>query len=259
MQGIHKFLDKNPGLKEIIRCRVGQVLQVATLRPRSGQLGTPKRLTVGNTHLFYHPMADHIRLMQAYVSCRKLDQIRRECPGDPSPIIFCGDLNSYPLSGTLRLLLHREVDNGHYETWKNLNEYSWEKGEHEFLMEHGFVGNDADMAIDPLYVDESFEDASEEALEPRVVHDGDAPPTIYLPSCFPNLISGYQKIPEFTNYAVDFSETLDYILISEPMLEVVDAAPVFTRSDMEQFVAMPNEFMPSDHVSMLCDIQSRPS
>jgi mRNA deadenylase 3'-5' endonuclease subunit Ccr4 len=260
MQDIHDLLDCNPELKEITRTKVGQVLQVATLKPRNRKAGDPDRIVVGNTHLFYHPMADHIRVMQAYVTCRKLDQVRREVSSGPCPLVLCGDLNSDPLSGTLCLLLNHKVDASHYETWKNLKEYSWDKGEHDFLMEHGFIGNDDNMTSDPLYVDEAFEDAVERPFAEEV-QSNTSPPTICLPSCFPKLTSGYQEIPEFTNFAVDFAETLDYILLSQPDaevgvgMEVIDAAPVFHRTDMEKYVAMPNQYMPSDHISMLCDVK----
>jgi endonuclease/exonuclease/phosphatase family metal-dependent hydrolase len=44
-------------------------------------------------------MAGHIRLLQAYAVCHKLDQIRRQDTDEPSPLLICGDFNSDPLSG----------------------------------------------------------------------------------------------------------------------------------------------------------------
>jgi mRNA deadenylase 3'-5' endonuclease subunit Ccr4 len=268
MHAIHNLLDQHQELQSVTRDKVGQVLQVVTLRLKDKH-GRSDRLVIGNTHLFYHPMADHIRVMQAYAICRQMDEVRRGAPSksSPCPLIICGDLNSDPLSGTLRLLLHREVESDHFETWKNLYEYSWDKGEHVFLMDHGFVGNEVNAKHDPVYVDESFRDAKQEEEEEAGVdtehedpsHGG--PPKIELPPCFPNLISGYVEIPEFTNYAVDFTETLDYILASEPAseegvgFEASAAAPVPTSLEMKDYVAMPNEFMPSDHVSIVCDLK----
>jgi 2',5'-phosphodiesterase len=270
MHAIHNLLDQHQELQHVTRDKVGQVLQVATLRLKDTH-GRSDRLVIGNTHLFYHPMADHIRVMQAYATCRQIDEVRREggSPSEssspPCPLILCGDLNSDPLSGAVRLLLHRQVEADHFETWKNLYEYSWDKGEHDFLMDHGFVGNQVNAKHDPIYVDESFQDANEEQAEVDTEHDDPSnggPPKIELPPCFPNLISGYVEIPEFTNYAVDFTETLDYILASEPDaseqvvgFEAWAAAPVPTSLVMKkEYVAMPNEFMPSDHVSIVCDL-----
>ena len=43
-------------------------------------------------------MADHVRVLQAYAICHKLEEIRREGQ-QPDPILICGDFNSNPLSG----------------------------------------------------------------------------------------------------------------------------------------------------------------
>jgi mRNA deadenylase 3'-5' endonuclease subunit Ccr4 len=83
-----------------------------------------------------------------------------------------------------------------------------------------------------------------------------------LPQNFPNLVSGYfRQLPEFTNFAVDFAETLDYILLSEASpteaygLVPWRSAPLLSFHEMQQYVSMPNEVMPSDHVSLVCDAQ----
>jgi hypothetical protein len=84
-------------------------------------------------------------------------------------------------------------------------------------------------------------------------------PHLELPARFPDLVSGYSNVPEFTNYAVDFSQCLDYVLLSAPSptepygLSSLTSAPVLTSRDMARYVAMPNEGMPSDHVSLVCD------
>jgi mRNA deadenylase 3'-5' endonuclease subunit Ccr4 len=260
MADIQSLLQRKPDLRHIIQEKVGQVLQVATLRLKNPN-GKAEQLVVGNTHLFYHPMADHIRAMQAYIVCKQMDKIRRQDSRQsaPSPLIFCGDLNSDPLSGAMTLLLNRQLGPEHFETWKNLDEYTWEKGEDDFLMEHGFIGND--VGEEPVYVDESFRDAHQEIVSDTRCLPGTVLPRIRLPACFPDLISGYTETPEFTNYAVDFAETLDYILASRPScveevgFEVVSSAPVLTKSEMEVYVAMPNENMPSDHVSIACDLK----
>ena len=43
-------------------------------------------------------MTDHIRLLQAYAICHKLDEVRRENE-HLDPVCLCGDFNSGPLSG----------------------------------------------------------------------------------------------------------------------------------------------------------------
>ena len=81
-----------------------------------------------------------------------------------------------------------------------------------------------------------------------------------LPESFPSLSSGYVPVPDFTNYSIDFAETLDYILLSESSpvheygLVAVRTAPIPRREEMKaSYGAMPNEFMPSDHISLVVD------
>merc|ERR1712038_224087 len=123
--------------------KIGQVVQIATLRLKEPitreKEGTQLKLdkvVVANTHLFYHPMADHIRALQAYVVCRKIDEVRT-CNGDsdqqyPYPFLLCGDLNSDPLSGASTLLFTKTVNPEHHDCWKNLNRYKWDCGQSDF-------------------------------------------------------------------------------------------------------------------------------
>ena len=276
LEDIDRLLEAHPELRRVTREKIGQVLQVASLKLRaSGDEDMPTRVIVGNTHLFFHPLASHIRLMQAYVVARQLDIVRR-ASGDcgtgqnPYPIVLCGDFNANPLSGAVQLLLQRHVGPGHHETWKHLQDYEWDMGDQDFLLEHGYIGNEVDCD-EPLYEDEAFEDALQELpnqkSDQKEMDDEEAqessrhPPDIALPPRFPNLISGYKKFPEFTNFAVDFSETLDYILASEASetepfgLTPMREAPMMSSSEMKKYVAMPNEFMPSDHISLVCDLE----
>lgn len=260
LDDIDRLLDSNQELSQVIREKVGQVLQVAELCLRSSSRSDqdhPTRIVVGNTHLFYHPLADHIRAMQAWIVCRQMDIVRRQ-HGDPCPLLLCGDFNSGPLSGAVHLLLERKVGPEHRETWKHLRDYEWEMGDQDFLLEHGYIGNDVDTGT-PIFEEEAFEDAHQ-CLDPE--DDGlEELKLIRLPPSFPTLVSGYPEIPEFTNFAVDFKETLDYILASKPSekelygLTPKAAAPTPTSDMMKTYAAMPNEFMPSDHVSLVCDFK----
>lgn len=260
---IEQLLDGKADLGYVVRCKIGQVLQIVELRPRnrSSNRRIPERLVIGNTHLFYHPLADHIRVMQAFMVCQQLDSVRRQ-GGKICPIILCGDFNSSPLSGTIKLILQGQVGPSDHETWKNINEYSWEMGDQEFLLEHGYIGNEAGCG-EPLYVEKSFQDSFQfiEELADTVEVPNGSPLEIKLPPSFPHLVSGYPELPDFTNFAVDFTETLDYIFVSTPSptepcgLIPVNAAPIMAIEEMKKFVAMPNASMPSDHVSLLCDLK----
>ena len=262
MDEILDLLGKHDELRRIAREKTGQILQVATLTLKNPKDGPkqPNKIILANTHLFYHPMADHIRAMQTYVVCKKIDEVRRQDGSDPYPLVFCGDLNSDPLSGAVQLLFTRSVL-PHHDTWKHLHDYRWEMGDSSWMLEHGLIGNECDPEEDPLYAEETFEEAHEESLADESVAEAFHPPPIVLPASFPNLVSGCPDMPEFTNYAVDFVETLDYVLASETSeherygFRPKKAAPMPNAEEISRYVAMPNEFMPSDHVSVVCDLE----
>lgn len=261
MREIQKLLRNNKELRRVTMEKIGQILQIATLKLKVDCGNKPGHILIANTHLFYHPLADHIRALQAYVVCKKIDEVRRIPRGEEvsCPLILCGDLNSDPLSGASQLLFSRSVEPGHRDCWKNLHVYKWEYGDESYLLEHEYIGNEVG-AKDLVWEEEQFMDAKENET---VNFKNKKPPTISLPDSFPTLVSGCLKIPEFTNYAIDFVETLDYVLASEPSTTELHGfiplrdARFPTTEEMKQFVAMPNEFMPSDHVSVVCDLQWR--
>jgi len=173
-----------------------------------------EKIVVANTHLFYHPHAAHVKCLKMLIACRQLEIEHIE--NELSPIIFCGDYNSTPDSGVMQLLLNRFVDSGDEETWKHLCTYEWEEG----------AGGDLKhvSSIDVEY-----------------------------PPSFPQLISAYDKAPDFTHFIECFAATLDYILASSNF-EVVRSASTLSFDDMKEHVAMPNEFMASDHISLVADL-----
>ena len=77
---------------------------------------------------------------------------------------------------------------------------------------------------------------------------------VEYPPSFPLLISAYEKAPpEFTHFIECFAATLDYILASSNF-EVLRSASTLSFEDMHEHVAMPNECMPSDHISLVADL-----
>lgn len=85
-------------------------VQVTTLRSKENP---SEILVIGNTHLYFHPNADHIRLLQSYYALmylRKVVEIaRKDHPECNVSVIFCGDFNSTPDSGAYRLITENYV------------------------------------------------------------------------------------------------------------------------------------------------------
>ena len=72
---------------------------------------------VGNTHLYFSPEADHIRLLQAGMCLQGLQRVRSETAADrPSAdiaLLLCGDFNSTPPFGVLDLMRSGRVVEDH--------------------------------------------------------------------------------------------------------------------------------------------------
>jgi len=75
-------------------------------------IGQPKRLVVANTHLYFHPDADHIRLLQATIASRLAQHISRTNMSEEKDacLLFCGDFNSCPGYGVLEFMTEQFVE-----------------------------------------------------------------------------------------------------------------------------------------------------
>ncbi|XP_069025680.1 2',5'-phosphodiesterase 12 [Embiotoca jacksoni] len=92
-------VSAHAALKEKILQR-STSLQVSVLE----DLNKPgRKVCVANTHLYWHPKAGNVRLIQMGVALRHLSHVIGEvAPG--APLVFCGDFNSTPNSGVFQLL-----------------------------------------------------------------------------------------------------------------------------------------------------------
>nr|XP_023022672.1 2',5'-phosphodiesterase 12 [Leptinotarsa decemlineata] len=76
-------------------------------------LGQDEVLVVANTHLYFHPDSDHIRLLHGGLCIRYLEnfvkEMKRKIPNKRVSLIFCGDFNSVPECGIYKLFTQGEV------------------------------------------------------------------------------------------------------------------------------------------------------
>lgn len=66
------IIQRNEDLKAMF-LRQSTSLQITVLEDKESK----RRVIVGNTHLFYHPDADHIRLLQVNMATAYLNMIKR--------------------------------------------------------------------------------------------------------------------------------------------------------------------------------------
>eukprot|EP00532_Pseudo-nitzschia_australis_P007031 CAMPEP_0168172304 /NCGR_PEP_ID=MMETSP0139_2-20121125/5167_1 /TAXON_ID=44445 /ORGANISM="Pseudo-nitzschia australis, Strain 10249 10 AB" /LENGTH=795 /DNA_ID=CAMNT_0008089915 /DNA_START=20 /DNA_END=2407 /DNA_ORIENTATION=+ len=266
MRDIYRLLDSHEELRTVVTEKLGQILQIATLKLKDPSEGQPKEIMVANTHLFWHPMADHIRAMQVYVVAKKIDEVRRENSGGDQkennspqrPFLLCGDLNSDPLSGASQLLSSRSLAPDQHNCWKYLHRYKWDVDNDDLgeMVEGGTTAEERRI--------EARDEKNNQSIKLLSTTTGTksstvAPPYIKLSDFFPIVQSGCKENPPFTNFSLDFVDTLDYVLASKASasemfgFEPKRSAAMPSILDVKEFISMPNEFMPSDHVSIVCD------
>ncbi|NWS47562.1 PDE12 phosphodiesterase, partial [Probosciger aterrimus] len=104
-------LAKYPLVQEKVLQR-SSVLQVSVLQSTSDP---SRKICVANTHLYWHPKGGHIRLIQIAVAFSHIKHVA--CDLYPSiPVIFCGDFNSTPSSGTYSFINSGSIAEDH-EDW----------------------------------------------------------------------------------------------------------------------------------------------
>ncbi|XP_044266635.1 2',5'-phosphodiesterase 12 [Tribolium madens] len=114
-------ISENDKLSERILDR-STVLQVNFLE----SVENNEVLVVGNTHLYFHPDADHIRLLQGAVIIKYLehliDEFRKKMENKRLSLILCGDFNSTPECGIYQLYTTGHVSEDHIDFQSNLEE-----------------------------------------------------------------------------------------------------------------------------------------
>ncbi|GFQ67194.1 2',5'-phosphodiesterase 12 [Trichonephila clavata] len=104
LQPILAKLSENDKLKERFMNRT-TAIQAVLLE----SIDVPqKRILVGNTHLYFHPDSDNIRLLQASSCILYLENLllkyQKENPLYVTSLILCGDFNSCPEFGVYQLM-----------------------------------------------------------------------------------------------------------------------------------------------------------
>ncbi|XP_017050590.2 2',5'-phosphodiesterase 12 [Drosophila ficusphila] len=105
-------------------CDRSTTLQTCLLKIK----GTDNYVLVANTHLYFHPDADHIRLLQMGFSILFVEELISKAVKDfniSSPqnigLVFCGDFNSVPECGIYKLMTEQLAEKN-LEDWRSNSE-----------------------------------------------------------------------------------------------------------------------------------------
>ncbi len=234
MKDMAVLLENRRNLRHVIASRLGHVAQLLTIQDKM----TGRRLLVANTHLFYHPLASHIRLMQMYVLCRQVgreltvanaaitsnsDDNDNTNDKDDCLVMMCGDFNSSLTTTAGRLATERNVPANFRDVQEHLRTFQWGKRR---TAETGTVS-----------VTQITSSTATAATASATIAD-DFPETS-LPDNFPVLLPALTEIPSFTHYISGFLGALDHILIGQPGLRPVRHAPMPAVRDVARQTAMP--------------------
>lgn len=248
---IASVLEQNPDVRSVIENKLGHVVQMVSLpliKTSQEQDGSaPDRILVANTHLFYHPYGAHFRLMQMYAICQQFERFRDEAHA-AYPLILCGDMNSSLRRAAGYLLIHRHVAFDHSQIREHFNTFEWR--------ERGTAAPETPPRAEPtVRVEHTEKDRGEGENGWKDF------PAVSLPDHFPSFLTGYPTEPKFTHYLDSFVGSLDHIFISQSSnenphgLAPVRSAPMPSTEDATELVAMPSEKFPSDHVSLVADLE----
>lgn len=198
--------------------KIPSVAQLLLLRSTRGPT---RHLVLSNTHLFYREDAHLIRLLQTVAVVREVSKIRLDLGGHVG-LLLCGDYNAFPTTAPVHFLLNGSIDSSHRE-WQEAPQFKWNRT-----------------------VSKNGNENSKDHPNNHRVERGRFEHHLALESAC--------GIPAFTNFAGTFVGVLDYIMMGCECLTVKQVFPFFTAEEVSEEVALPSSKFPSDHISLICDL-----
>eukprot|EP00397_Hematodinium_sp_SG-2012_P040279 GEMP01044102.1.p1 GENE.GEMP01044102.1~~GEMP01044102.1.p1 ORF type:complete len:432 (+),score=78.29 GEMP01044102.1:57-1352(+) len=212
-----------PTVKTVLE-NLGTVAQICAVKEKR----TGKVLVLCNTHLFYHPDACHIRVLQAAKLIEILTHVVERTGGTP---IIVGDLNALPGSPCMRLLQDREIS-ADDAIWNRCSKYVWEDSDPTHVVVYG------------NYASENSQERESKRLKTDGLH---LHHDLALTHCFPDLAWS-----NMDNHCVGF---VDHIFVG-PGLEPVQALGVPDQAHIKDvYGGLPNRCYGSDHLSVAVDLR----
>ncbi|ETV97716.1 hypothetical protein H310_09090 [Aphanomyces invadans] len=217
---ITAFLHCHPQVDAAIR-QVPSVGQIVTLLDkRHGHV-----VLVANTHMFYRADANIVRLVQAALFTAAIEATVARLSDNGATkvrVVVAGDLNARPMTSSIQFLLNGHVGCDH-DDWQQARAFRW--------------------------TDRDIDDSGRPS-------EG----TMDVPTQFSHILKLRRAVEtEFTtylrNHEFTFQDTLDYILVDPTSFRVVQQFPLFTLEQVDSEKSLPSTVFPSDHVSIVCDVE----
>jgi len=251
---LREVCSKWPDFLATILPKMTTVYQVSAVR----HIASGKVLVLANTHLFFHPKARHLRLLQITCLIQLVHEMRerhRGADGELPSVVFCGDLNCGPTSGVVELLTKGEIKSDHPD-WEFCSQFAWREDEEvpdAAGDEEGSGDGEAATGGDgAATADGESGVALPEPLPETQWQPGRGVALRNPVGCLSDSYAGTGLA--FTNYVHGFSGTLDWILMAGA-LKVVRTLPGVSEEELRPLGGLPNELHPSDHLSVAADLE----
>lgn len=179
---------------------------------------TQKQIYVSNTHLYWLPKFNDVKLIQTKILLNELSRFIGNDSQEEEPyVIMCGDFNSTPDLLVFKLLKEGEVKLDTAEEFKG------------FDYGHKLDGELLDIRIvrSPFNLKAAYGSLLKEGLADRL---------------------------EFTSYSKDLVEVLDHIWLSSANLEVNRVLGKVEQKYCAKSAGFPDSQFPSDHIPLVSEI-----
>ena len=217
------------------------ILQTAFLRSTE----RPDRyVLVANTHLYFHPMGDHIRLLQVKISVKylenKLKVLKQTISKDAHvAVIFCGDFNSCPCTAAYEYMISGSVSRSHPD-WRayrmtEVPQCSCNHRSLTIIQEH-----DGPHWMQAQPSAGTSEEPSIGVDLSHGLHFSNSCGTRYA-----------------TNVTLGWTGVIDYIFVDSDHLRTQCVIPMPPVEQLTQHVALPSVNFPSDHIALVADLMWR--
>lgn len=285
------FWETRPDLRGAITGKLGTIVQIILCESvaRPGQY-----VIVGNTHLFYHALADYIRLLQMHVMVSRIEELVNDLKRLDGQVITPSDLQRPGDDEIDPLYLQLQVDKSNQLLPTHLKQVH--KPSQEIMLSGASttpigVVVLGDLNSDPgsaamSYLDDRIADvnrmthaysrrlsqfrmsggtsyeeeeertgASTEQEEQEVaVVVGDHGPIPVETFQHTLPLISTTREVKYSNYIAAFKAHLDHIHVNEDAFEFLELAPVASEKQMQMETALPSTVFPSDHVLLSVDV-----